>query len=80
MTVLTEISHPLIGYSILAPRPHANQAVPPARVPVVPISPPVAPASRADLMYRDEDVGNILEFRHGSSSAGDLRYRDGATL
>ena len=81
MTVLTEISHPLIGYALLAPRPHANQAVPPTRVPETPISPPVAPASVADLRYREEvDTGNILEFRHGSSSAGDLRYRDGTTL
>lgn len=80
MTVLTEISHPLIGYALLAPRPHGNQAVPPTRVPETPISPPVAPASSVDLMYREEETGNNLEFRHGSSSAGDLRYRDGSNI
>lgn len=81
MTALTQISGPLVGYASLAPRPHSEQAIPPAMVPVVPISPPLAPASAADLMFLDErELGNVLQFKHESSSAGDLRYRDGTNI
>ena len=82
MTVLTEISHPLIGYAILAPRPHGNQAVPPHRIPpsLVPTNAP-ANVVRIDFKSRRLVIGrNDLSFHDRNERIGDLRYRDGSTV
>ena len=82
MTVLTEISGPLVGYAILAPRPHGDQAVPPHRIPPS-LIPTTAPAEviRIDFRGRRLVVGrNDLSFHDRNERIGDVRFRDGSNV
>ena len=80
MTVLTEYSGPLVGYAILAPRPHGNQAIPPDRIPPS-LVPTIAPAEVIQINFKSRRlvVGrNDLSFHDRNERIGDLRYQDGS--
>ena len=82
MATLTEISGPLVGYAILAPRPHGNQAIPPDRIPPS-LIPTTAPAEviRIDFKSRRLLVGkNDLTFHDRNERIGDIKYRDGSNI
>lgn len=81
---ITQASHPLIGDSSLAARPHGDQAVPANIVPPISphVEPPLAPADLTQLMYLDIDRKSEPELRYLNSNANiaDIRYRDGSDI
>ena len=82
VATLTEISGPLVGYAILAPRPHGNQAIPPDRIPPS-LIPTTAPAEviRIDFKSRRLLVGkNDLTYHDRNERIGDIKYRDGSEI
>ena len=82
MATLTEISGPLVGYALLAPRPHGEQAIPPNVIPPR-FTPTTAPAEVAVINFRDRRliVGRgDLTYHDRNERIGDVRYRDGTEV
>ena len=80
--IITQASHPLIGESTLAPRPHGVQAVP-SIPPFSPhVTPPLAPVVDVDLEYREDNVRGLpeLQFLERQAKVVDIRYKDGTAL
>lgn len=79
---ITQASHPLIGETSLAARPHGDQAVPPDIVPPFSphVAPPLAPASVAELDYRREQIRGEPELRYRAGKEIEIKYKDGTTI
>ena len=78
MATLTSISGPLVGYAILAPRPHGEQAIPPHRIPPS-FVPTTAPAEAVIITFKGMRlvVGRTdLIYHDRNERIGDIRFRD----